>query len=527
MTEQFFRIRKGLTVANATSSANLEPNVLTVGTSTVNATTVNASSLTIGANFIANTILVTAPALNITNQVNTTTFFAATTANVGSNVQITTSALLLGNTSVNLIANSIILKLANSTVNTSLSVPSVAQWSGTFFLHANGSWAAVPGTAPAGANTQVQFNDSLTWGSSAGFVFDKNTNNATIANTLISAIVNATSVVNSAAHTVGTAVVANSVGVTTTGFVNAATVVNSASYTIAATFIANTLGVYHTGTMNATSLTTSGVTVNTSGVWGAAGTTVNASIHTATATFTANSTLVNAAAINITGQVNTVTFFASTSANLSGSAVFANSTGLWTTGTVNAATIQSTATFTANSTLVNTAAINVTGRVNTATLFATTTANVGSVQINTTALIIGAGIVNATNFNATSNNALNLGGVAAASFLQAGLADQAITGGARITVNDLGNLTGATITPDPGDRPMQKITNNGAGTIAPGSNFGNYLLDVINTTGAGAITTSGWTKVSGDSFDTTTTSKFRCHCSVTTDASLLSVVKIA
>jgi hypothetical protein len=36
-------------------------------------------------------------------------------------------------------------------------------------------------------------------------------------------------------------------------------------------------------------------------------------------------------------------------------------------------------------------------------------------------------------------------------------ADQTIAGGARVTVLDLGNTSGQTITPDPGDRPMQKV----------------------------------------------------------------------
>jgi hypothetical protein len=108
-----------------------------------------------------------------------------------------------------------------------------------------------------------------------------------------------------------------------------------------------------------------------------------------------------------------------------------------------------------------------------------------------------------------------------------GSEDQVMSGGARVTVKDLGNLNGATITPDPGDRPVQKITNNGAGTIAPGSNYGSYILIVKNTTGAGAITTSGWQSVKGDAFDTTTTSEFVCHCVVTADLSSMIVVKAA
>jgi len=51
-------------------------------------------------------------------------------------------------------------------------------------LISNGSavyWA----TATAGTNTQIQFNDSSTANASAGFVFNKTTNNVTVANSLI------------------------------------------------------------------------------------------------------------------------------------------------------------------------------------------------------------------------------------------------------------------------------------------------------------------------------------------------------
>lgn len=106
------------------------------------------------------------------------------------------------------------------------------------------------------------------------------------------------------------------------------------------------------------------------------------------------------------------------------------------------------------------------------------------------------------------------------------LEDQTLTGGARVTVKDLGNTSGNTITPDPGDRAIQKVTNNGSWTLAPGSNSGCYLLSVINTTGAAVPTTSGFTKVDGV-FDTTTTSKFHCAVTVTSDYSILQILKVA
>jgi hypothetical protein len=103
------------------------------------------------------------------------------------------------------------------------------------------------------------------------------------------------------------------------------------------------------------------------------------------------------------------------------------------------------------------------------------------------------------------------------------VASQTITGGANVTSLSLGTISTGTVTPDPGGRPMQHYTNNGAHTLAPGAVVGYYLLDITNGASAGAITTSGWTKVSGDSFTTTNGNKFRCACSVGNGGSLLSV----
>lgn len=103
---------------------------------------------------------------------------------------------------------------------------------------------------------------------------------------------------------------------------------------------------------------------------------------------------------------------------------------------------------------------------------------------------------------------------------------QSVIGGATITPRDLGNLSGQSITPNPGNRAIQKVTNNGAGSILPGSNFGQYTLQVINAAGAGAITTTGWI-LRGDAFDTTATSRFVCSCLVTSDFSVMTVLKVA
>lgn len=142
------------------------------------------------------------------------------------------------------------------------------------------------------------------------------------------------------------------------------------------------------------------------------------------------------------------------------------------------------------------------------------------------------------NGDATKQLAFQLSGITAgqtrtltppnadATILGGNVEDQTISGGARVTPKDLGNLSGQSITPDPGDRPIQKVTNNGAGSILPGSNEGQYTLQVINTSNAGAITTTGWT-LRGDVFDPTTTSKFLCSCFVTSDLKVMTILKVA
>lgn len=98
--------------------------------------------------------------------------------------------VMLGNSTVNAVANSTSLKVSNSTSNSTFTIPTSAQWSGNFFLHANGSWAT-PAGVQGGSNTQLQFNDSGTAGASAGLTFDKSSNTLTVGNTLVVPIIGA------------------------------------------------------------------------------------------------------------------------------------------------------------------------------------------------------------------------------------------------------------------------------------------------------------------------------------------------
>lgn len=108
-----------MVVANSTNTATLNPISLTIGTTVVNTSTVAVGTSTV------NSSLVNAAAINITGQVNAATLFVSTSANVGSNVQLTTSQLAIGNSTVNAIANSTTIRLANSTNTVTLTPVSI------------------------------------------------------------------------------------------------------------------------------------------------------------------------------------------------------------------------------------------------------------------------------------------------------------------------------------------------------------------------------------------------------------------
>jgi hypothetical protein len=140
-------------------------------------------------------------------------------------------------------------------------------------LTSNGStvYWNTPSPSVSGSDTQVQFNDGGALGADAGLTFNKTTDtlttNTAVANTFL-----ATSLVNSATLSVGSAVVANSLGVFTTGTVNGAVVsvgtavisnslgtfttgtVNAAVHSVGSSVVANSIGVFTTGTVNGATL---------------------------------------------------------------------------------------------------------------------------------------------------------------------------------------------------------------------------------------------------------------------------------
>jgi hypothetical protein len=94
---------------------------------------------------------------------------------------------------------------------------------------------------------------------------------------------------------------------------------------------------------------------------------------------------------------------------------------------------------------------------------------------------------------------------------------------ATYTSFDGGTVSTGTYTPTSVDGNVQHYTNNGAHTLAPPANPGSFLIEIANGATAGAITTSGFTKVSGDAFTTTNGHKFQCSITRTNSTSHLNI----
>lgn len=102
--------------------------------------------------------------------------------------------------------------------------------------------------------------------------------------------------------------------------------------------------------------------------------------------------------------------------------------------------------------------------------------------------------------------------------LKADTADQ-LTAAFTEALDDDGTQSSGTYTPSVAAGSNSKaIVNNGAFTLAPPSPSSGEVIHltmfITNGASAGAITTSGFTKVTGDSFDTTNGNDFLCRIEV-------------
>jgi len=98
-----------------------------------------------------------------------------------------------------------------------------------------------------------------------------------------------------------------------------------------------------------------------------------------------------------------------------------------------------------------------------------------------------------------------------------------LTAGFSASDHAAGTKDSGTYTPDPDDGNFQVAVNGGAHTLAPPSASCNIIIHYTNNGSAGAITTSGFTLVDGDSFTTTDGHEFLCYITKINDVSHLNV----
>lgn len=335
-----------LYVANGLSGGNISSNgILNVVSnvafkySTSNLITLTANStssdlnMAVGnANITANNIAITGNT-NFANAVvfsNAVTWSSTQSPVFNSNVTVN-NAISVGNTTVNAVINSTSLALSNSTVSYIFASPNSAQYAANnYYLNANGQWVQFAQVSAGGSNTFIQFNDSSAFGGSSGLTFNKLSNTLTVGTTTVNS-----------------------------------TVVNSTSYIIGTSLVANTTGVYITGTVNAASLTTSGVSTNTSGVYPSTNST-GSTLGSSTQRWIINANTINTSGnltIGTSGGIN-----ANGTIGLSGQVLSSNGTSVYWS---NISGVGSGTTLTNSVTLTNTSPAAMTITPSTAGAYAT------------------------------------------------------------------------------------------------------------------------------------------------------------
>ena len=98
--------------------------------------------------------------------------------------------------------------------------------------------------------------------------------------------------------------------------------------------------------------------------------------------------------------------------------------------------------------------------------------------------------------------------------------------GFTVTPYPAGTKSSGTFTPDPTLGQQQYITAGGAFTLAPQSTASQIMIEVLNNGSAGAITTSGFTKVTGDTYATTNTNKYLFIATKTQNYSHLNIIAL-
>ena len=341
---------------------------------------------------------------------------------------------------------------------------------------ANMYWAA-PSTLSVNAAATYNWTNVHTWFANLQI---NSTSLAWIGNTTTSPTL---TFANSGALTVG-----NSTTTQTTSVISVANSAGNVQIT------PGTTSILATGLINASSFTTTGsvntATVYATGLVNAANFTTTGTVNTATVYATG---LVNAANFTTTGTVNTATVYA--------------------TGTVNAATfsvgsvvVANATTLNANGFVVNSTGAYVTGLVN-ATSYNTGAgygSATGGAVVNVTTIAVGNSSVNGTiTSNATvsyftgtaytANNATNLGGVAAASYVQ-NTDSRTLSGNLTFTgaVTSFSGtnvaITGTNLNVSSSSTFSANVTMNGANVVISGTN--TAISSNVTLTGASVTGTS-------------------------------------
>ncbi|PYF05042.1 hypothetical protein BJ122_102268 [Rhodopseudomonas faecalis] len=101
--------------------------------------------------------------------------------------------------------------------------------------------------------------------------------------------------------------------------------------------------------------------------------------------------------------------------------------------------------------------------------------------------------------------------------------NQTLQGGFAATSGDVGSISGGSYKPIPATGNFQHIVNNGAHTLSPPDAPGSFVVEYTNGASAGALTTSGFAKVTGASYTATAGHKFLMFITRTNSASHLHI----
>jgi hypothetical protein len=426
-TGDFIPAGNGYNLGNSTRVWSLSGNTATF-TSTLSVSgnstflsnvSISGNSHTIAGNLaVSNAATFTGGSVLIGNSTVNVAFTNAqiTVSNSTSSVTITPSSFVSGASVINstaqaiganVIANSSTFFVGNSTTSSTLTQSGFSA-NGTTLANSSGVYAPVVNAASHTVGSSTVANSSGVYATTVNAA-SHTVGSSTIAN---SSGVYATTV-NAASFTVSTSTIANATGLYTG-------TVNAASHTVGSSLIANATGVYHTGTVNAASLTTSGVTVNTTAValGTSAGLIANGSVGTSGHILHSNGTSVYWAAdqqgvtsvasgdglsggpISTTGTISV----------LANNGISANSSGVFAvsgTGTVvNSSGIHVSSTYVQNSdTRTLSGNLTFTG---TNGVYITESVKVGSnVSLNTSVLFVG----NATVNTVVNSSTISISGV--------------------------------------------------------------------------------------------------------------------